>query len=133
MATHNVTFKVVSGPGHLIGAHNGDVSSHEPNHGPDSTTAWRSAYHGLVRAVVQVSKDCATPKAVRQRMREIDGAASADLVVEPEEDCHVEPIVLEAYTPGLPPVRVSIPTSVDPKDSVFAVAEATAGIPVVIN
>ena len=44
-ATHNVTFAVVSGPGRIVGAHNGDPQCHEPNQVP-----WHSAYHGLVRA-----------------------------------------------------------------------------------
>ena len=63
-ASHNVTFRVVSGPGTVIGAHNGDVSSHEPNHAP-----WRSAYHGLVRAVIQVPRqDLALCSSVSYRM-----------------------------------------------------------------
>lgn len=41
-----------------------------------------------------------------------------------------EPIVVEASADGFEAVQVSIPTSVDPADSVFAAAEAAAGKPV---
>ena len=46
-ASHNVTFRVVSGPGRIIAVGNGNPACHEPNH-----ATWRSAYHGLVRAFV---------------------------------------------------------------------------------
>jgi len=129
MANNNVSFRVLSGPGHIIGAHNGDVSSHEPNHAP-----WRSAYHGLVRVVLQVSKDCTTPKTQRARILEIDGDASQGLVAAPEDPCVPEPIVLEASAPGMESVKIDIPTSIDAsRDSVFYAAEASAGQPVTIN
>jgi hypothetical protein len=86
-ATHNVTFEVVSGPGRIVavvsrpfpswnrsmlteiclchacscpeilrtetgGQGNGDPTNHEPN-----TVKWRSAFHGLVRGIVQVTVD----------------------------------------------------------------------------
>ena len=50
LATHNVSFRIVSGPGRVQGAHNGDPRNHEPNDAP-----WHAAYHGLVRAVVRVT------------------------------------------------------------------------------
>ena len=45
-ATHNVTFSVASGPGLVWGVGNGDPANQQPSHAP-----WRSAYHGLARAV----------------------------------------------------------------------------------
>ena len=45
-----VSFRVVSGPGKIIGVGSGDPSCHEPNQVP-----WRSAYHGLARVIVQVT------------------------------------------------------------------------------
>ena len=34
LATHNVSFRIVSGPGRVQGAHNGDPRNHEPNDAP---------------------------------------------------------------------------------------------------
>merc|ERR1712072_919464 len=50
LATDNVSFRVVSGPGFVQGTGNGDPHCHEPNNAP-----WHSAYHGLVRAVIRVT------------------------------------------------------------------------------
>ena len=44
LATNNITFQVISGPGIVQGTGNGDPHCHEPNNAP-----WHSAYHGLVR------------------------------------------------------------------------------------
>ena len=130
MATDNITFTIVSGLGAVIGAHNGDPSSHTPNHAP-----WRAAYHGLVRCVIQVTKDCSSSPSHRRRIREIDGAASHSMVAVPDgASCTAQPIVVQASAEGFKPVQISIPTSIDAvNDGVFAVAEATAGQPVVIN
>ena len=65
---------------------------------------------------------------------EIDGDVSTGLVAGPEEACDPEPIVLEASAPGMAPVKIDIPTSVDADaDGVFNTAEASAGLPVVVN
>jgi hypothetical protein len=61
LATNNISFRVVSGPGSVQGTGNGDPHCHEPNNAP-----WHSAYHGLVRAVVRVTSTaarCATERA----------------------------------------------------------------------
>ena len=50
-STANVTFEVVSGPGRVIGSHNGDDQTHEPDLGP-----WHSAFGGLVRGIVKVTE-----------------------------------------------------------------------------
>ena len=50
-----VTFRIVSGPGHIIGVGNGNPMCHEPN-----KASWRSAYHGLARAIVQVTHNAAS-------------------------------------------------------------------------
>ena len=47
MAVNNVTFTIVSGPGRVVGAHNGDQAAHEPNHAP-----FHTSYHGLTRGTV---------------------------------------------------------------------------------
>lgn len=121
MASNNVTFRVVSGPGVVVGAANGDPSNHDPHQVP-----WREAYHGLVRAVVKVTDSSALYAAAARRIHEIDGAAPAmDSWADDDE------IVIEASAPGLQSSRVSIPVSRDvQKDSVMAVATAAAGQPV---
>ena len=48
-ARNPVMFRIVSGPGRVMGTHSGNTSSHENNCSPQ-----HNAYHGLVRAVVQV-------------------------------------------------------------------------------
>eukprot|EP00463_Aulacantha_scolymantha_P001415 TRINITY_DN2026_c0_g1_i1.p1 TRINITY_DN2026_c0_g1~~TRINITY_DN2026_c0_g1_i1.p1 ORF type:complete len:304 (+),score=48.00 TRINITY_DN2026_c0_g1_i1:289-1200(+) len=46
-STHSITFSIISGPGRVVGTHNGDPQNHENNHSPV-----HQAYHGLVRAVI---------------------------------------------------------------------------------
>ena len=142
-ATHNVTFEIVSGPGRIVGAHNGDPQCHEPNQ-----VAWHSAYHGLVRAVVMTTEDKASPAWHRKRLVEIDAEnglqttviadpvavggrgvqASSNGIAPPA------PIMLKASCDGLPATTISIPTSSDAAlDSVYSVAEASAGKKVVIE
>ena len=69
-ATHNISFEIISGPGVVLGAHNGDTACHEPNSVP-----WRSAYHGLVRAIVRVTSAAGRPEAERELMSYVDGYA----------------------------------------------------------
>ncbi|KAL1520787.1 hypothetical protein AB1Y20_022351 [Prymnesium parvum] len=125
LATNNISFRVVSGPGVVQGAHNGDPHCHEPNNAP-----WHSAYHGLVRAVVRVTSVAARPVEEKAILREIDVrgpfAAAGPHGTEGEE-----PIVVEASSPGFAPVTVSIAVSVNPlEDSVMSTASAAAGKPV---
>jgi hypothetical protein len=54
-ASDLVTFAVTSGPGKILGVHNGDATSVEAQ-----VAASRHAYHGLVRAVVGVTVDNAS-------------------------------------------------------------------------
>ena len=128
LATHNVSFRVVSGPGAVQGTHNGDTHSHLPNNSP-----WYPAYHGLVRAVIRVTSSAGRDVAERALLRQIDVSGPMAATLSPEEAklaMDTSPILVEASTPGLPPVRVSIPTSTDPADGVLAVAQAAAGKPV---
>jgi hypothetical protein len=57
-ASNLVTFHVQSGPGRVVGVHNGDAKSHEPQ-----VASSRHAYHGLARAVVKVTVDAASASA----------------------------------------------------------------------
>ncbi len=106
-ASHNVSFAIVSGPGRVSGVGNGDPFSHEPNIGSS-----RLAYHGLVRAVVQVTADAVSIG--RARAATIDAETAAAPVV--------ADIVVVASAPGLREGRVTIPVSTSISDSVLAVA-----------
>lgn len=129
-ASDNVTFTIISGPGRVVGAHNGDQASREPNHSP-----WHSAYHGLTRGTIMVTEDRATPTWHRRRMLEIDELGS--VMISDEElgaSAPTPPIVVQASAPGLKSMQVSIPTSVDvASDGVLAVAAKGAGKKVVFN
>ena len=50
MATNNITFSVLSGPGRIQGTANGDARSYQSH-----TSGSHTAYHGLVRVVVRVT------------------------------------------------------------------------------
>ena len=132
LAAHDVSFRVVSGPGALQGTHNGDPHAHLP--GNAST---HPAYHGLVRAVVRVTSVAARPAAERALAARIDArgpmaatTATATAVVGAKAEA-AEPIVVEASAPGFAPARLSIPTSTDADaHGVLASASAAAGKPV---
>jgi hypothetical protein len=120
---NSVTFKVVSGPGRLVGTHNGFVGSHGRN---DNATM--RAYHGLVRAVVMVTSVAGRTLAERNLIEAID----LDAVHIKGHDGIVadEAIVLEASAIGLPPAHISIPVSANLEaDGVLAIAAAAAGKP----
>ncbi len=121
-ASHNVSFAVVSGPGVVLGTHNGDTRCHEPNGVP-----WRSAYHGLVRAVVRVAAATARPDAERKLMAFVDRKGAADLA------SPATSIVVQASAPGVAPATISVPTSLDASHGVMAVARASAGIAVPLS
>ena len=136
-ARNNVSFRVLSGHGAIQGAHNGDAHSHEPNNVP-----FRTAYHGLVRAVVRVTSAAALSARERQLLGRIDaegpmaapmdgiGVADHDGLADGLAD-GLSPIVVEATSPGLAAVQVSIPVSTDTAaDGVMAVAASMAGKPV---
>eukprot|EP01050_Picozoa_sp_SAG11_P015073 SAG11_NODE_1919_length_4070_cov_2.351801_5_plen_327_part_00 len=67
----SITFSIVSGPGKVVATHNGDVQNHEHNLG-----ASHAAYHGLVRGVVRVTENSASPSWVRSRLLHIDAEAA---------------------------------------------------------
>lgn len=133
-ASNNVSFAVLSGPGRILGSHNGDPACHEPNQAP-----WHSAYHGLVRAIVGVTMDAVTPPALRRRAAAIEldapahaywlGADAAGGAAAPPSQ-----LVVQASSPGLPAATIAIPLSTDPaRDSVLAAAAASVGSSIVVN
>ena len=151
MAADTVSFRVVSGPGRVQGTHNGDPHARARNDAPS-----HAAYHGLVRAVVRVTSVAARPHAERAALARIDvggpmaagtnsamrtgtgtrvqarvstgGNTSAAAAADALELEELQPIVVEASAPGLPPARISIAVSTDAAaDGIVAVAEAGAG------
>lgn len=105
----NVTFSIVSGPGRVIGVGNGNPACHEPNQ-----VSWRSAYHGLARAVIQVTEDHTSP--TRHRILEIDRDGSKrTLIVDPLVSIAtaIDGIVVQVSAPGVGSSTVMIPVSTD--------------------
>jgi hypothetical protein len=123
LASINISFRVVSGPGFVQGTHNGDPHSHEPNNAP-----WHTSYHGLVRAVIRVTSVIARSSSERALLSQIDLHGPMAVQTQTTALAGAQPIVVEASAPGFRPVRVSIPVSNDLQtDGVMAVAEQAAG------
>jgi hypothetical protein len=126
LATHNVTFRVVSGPGVILGTANGDSHSFQSHTSPSQT-----AYHGLVRAIVRVTSLAGLSAEEKLWMKLIDGPSlSSSSLLSWTDD---NDIVIEATADELDAssARLSIATSTDcSQDSVLAVAAASAGKPV---
>ena len=122
-SSHNVTFTVISGPGRIIATGNGDPTNHQPNR-----VAWRSAFHGLVRGIIQVTKDAASKE--RDLLLEVDTDRDTDLleIVPSTSAAPTEPIIVEASSPGLQSSRAFVKVSTDLGDGVLPVAARSAGI-----
>ena len=105
-----VQFRIVSGPGRIIGVGNGNPSCHEP-----SQVSWRSAYHGLARVIVQTTENSASPLRHRKRLIQIDRDGGIRTRIVPPEDRspRADAIIVEASVKGLESVRASIPVSSD--------------------
>jgi hypothetical protein len=119
MASNNITFQIIAGPGQIQGTGSGNPKSYEANN-----AAWHLAYHGLVRAVVRVTSLAGLVQYEQDLLHEVDGS-DGDWNFQEEDN-----IIVEASSPGLESVRLVIPTSVDPMQSVLEVARAGAGRPV---
>lgn len=121
LASHNITFSILSGPGRIQGTANGDPKSYQSHTSPSQT-----AYHGLVRAVVRVTSIAGLDLRQKQLLGEVHGTALFECAgpsLYDESD-----IVIQATSPGFKPVQLRIPTSTDASvSSVLAVAKAGAG------
>ena len=120
-ASHNVSFSIVSGPGRIIGVGNGNPMCHEPN-----KASWRSAYHGLARAIVQVTHNAASSLHHRKRLIQIDrdGGIRTHIVPPGDTSPGDDAIVVQASVDGLGTSTVSIPVSTDMEnDGVLATAK----------
>ena len=111
-ASHNVSFRIVSGPGRIIGVGNGDPACHEPNH-----ASWRSAYHGLARVVVQVTEDHASSSQHRHRLLQIDRDGGIRTHIRHPEvsspSKFADGIVVEVSAPDVGSSTVTIPVTTD--------------------
>ncbi|EDQ85641.1 uncharacterized protein MONBRDRAFT_34168 [Monosiga brevicollis MX1] len=117
-ASNNVTLAILSGPGRVLAVGNGDPRCHEPNQ-----ATWRSAFHGLMRGIVQV-----TTVAVGDRdlLEFVDVDSNRRTRVIPmSAPSSQPPIVVQACAQGLACATVNIPVSVDPSDSVLNAAASS--------
>ena len=122
-AANPISFAVKSGSGRLVGTHNGQVDSRESSAQP--TVA---AYHGLARAVVMVTSVAALPAFERELLAAIDLDSMVTGLKGGDEPGAVAGIVVQASSPGLGVVELTIPVSTDAvADSVLAVAATAAG------
>ena len=114
----NVSFSIVSGPGRIIGVGNGNPTCHEPNQ-----ATWRSAYHGLARAIIQVTEDHVTPN--RDRIIEIDrDEGKRTLIGDPRVPREsLDDIVVQVSAPGVGSATVTIPVSTEPNEGVLSTAK----------
>ena len=124
-ATDRVVWRVVSGPGRVVGVSNGDPTSHEQMKS-HSVAAWG----GLARGFVQVTMDCVSQGRERARQIDVDAARSPTKVEADAEVCRRTAsghIVVAASADALSETRLTIPISVDEAtDGPLAVAAATA-------
>lgn len=125
LSTNNVTFEIVSGPGRVLGVGNGDPTNHEPNQ-----ATWRSAFHGLVRGVVQVTLDASSPSSERAELlaMDIDGGVRTQ-ILDPHSTSAPTTIVVRASSLGLQSAELTINLSVDSEqDGVLAVAARSVNL-----
>ena len=123
-----ITFNVTSGPGRVVGVHNGNAASHEPQ-----VASSRMAYHGLARAIVKVTADAASvdPGALEMLATQVEigscDRCSTQLWSATDVSAAPTSITVIATSPGLPLATVEIPVSADPAaHSVLAAAAAAA-------
>eukprot|EP00045_Choanoeca_perplexa_P008351 m.77287 g.77287 ORF g.77287 m.77287 type:complete len:778 (+) comp14460_c0_seq2:940-3273(+) len=116
-ASHRVQFDITSGPGRVLAVGNGDPRCHEPN-----MVSYRSAYHGLVRGIIQVTENAMGDEAERSNQLYIDIDSNIRTKVVTGGGVTPEAIVIQAFAPGLAAATLTIPTSIKPQDTVLAAA-----------
>jgi hypothetical protein len=136
-ADNLITFQVIQGPGKILGTANGD-----PRSKLSHTDSFHPAHHGLVRAVVGVTSAAGLDAYEKDLLLSMEvpsgrsdgsesaaaAAAAATRTVDYDDESD---IVIEATSPGMSPVRLTIPTSTDrSQSSVLSVAARGAGRPV---
>ena len=124
-ATNNVSFSVRSGPGRIIGSHNGDVYCHTPQSAP-----WHAAYRGSLRALVQVTEVHSLPISTRRRLLEVDAESGAGMsrtqIVVDGGRAPPQIITVQATSPGLATATADVTLCIDEsRCGVLAAAEAS--------
>ena len=120
----NVTFTVLSGPARVLGCGNGDPADRHPQH-----AAWKPAYHGLVRAVLQANVRATGSLASRQTEATLnpdagEGEGSSSISLEGEASDLPAFVTVAADSPGLPRATLRVPVSADPRHDPLNVAAA---------
>lgn len=114
-----ISFRVVSGPGRVIGIGNGDPTSLE---WMKSTSV--NAFGGLARLIVGVTQDCVSPNLATVQKTDVDASKFVKIYPDPSK-CIVTPILVEAVADTLTKATISIPVSIDPEDAPMTVAKKT--------
>ena len=118
---NNISFAVTNGPARLIGVGNGDPANQDPNH-----ASWRPAYHGLVRAIFQVTLYAAGTAADRELIMAVNKEAGAGPLcsqVATGQQSQPTSFTVTAHSNGLLSDSLTIPLSSDESDSPLHVAE----------
>ena len=134
-ANHTVEFKIIQGPGRILGTANGDPKSKRSH-----TDSFHPAHHGLGRAVVGVTSVAGWSDEDKELLSsmEVKDDDICDELLDPSTStsyCYSKTddrdIVIEATSEGLLPVRLTIPTSTNRiQNSVLSIAARGAGRPV---
>lgn len=118
-----ITFSVTNGPGIIVGTGSGNPSDHDYVLLPTRVT-----YHALARAVVRVALDASgtdADRAVRAQVNMEAGKGPRSSGYLPTGGTPPTSLTVTATSPGLPPATITLPLSVNPADSVLAVAAAS--------
>jgi hypothetical protein len=104
---------------------NGDPSDQSPNAGP-----WRSAYHGLARAIVKAALAAVGSAEYRTTLAALSpdaGGAAGSAPVWLGAGPPPAFMTVTASAPGLQSASLNVSLSIDPADSVLAVAARSVG------
>ena len=111
----NVSFRVVSGPGWLVGVGNGDNDCHQ-----NAKSDHVPSYGGVARGIFQVNLDCVSQ--YRDRIVQID-VDHGPTTVQAAACSNVDSIIIEASSSGLQSAQLNIPVSASADDLPLAVAK----------
>ena len=120
----NVTFTVLSGPARVLGCGNGDPADRHPQH-----AAWKPAYHGLVRVILQTTVRATgslTSREIEAMLNPDAGSGVTSSKILLEDDASKLPLFFSvaADSPGMPRAMLQVPVSVDPQHSPLSSAAA---------
>ena len=146
--TVNVTFATSAGPGYVWASHNGDPAcqvgwrcggTHIPRRSlsnsssflqEPSHSATKSTYHGLVRAIVRPNiraTGSSADRALEFMLNPEAGMGPDSSSIAQGSAPPASSFTVTASSPGLVSASITVPLSVNPVDSVLAVAVASVG------